>query len=290
MQVSDGEPAKWNLALNNARNLQSDLGAANVEIEIVAYGPGIGMLKRDSTVATRVDEALTSGVKIVACENTMRAQSSPSPTCCPRSPMSAPESSRSCSASSRDGAICVRNPGASLTIMSRRALLASVLLALPLGYADIAQAQEYPSRAVRVIVPFSPGGAVDGPMRLIAEGLSKRLGQTVFVENRPGAGATIGTEARRHGPRRTATRCCSPRRPTRSARPSTKHLSYDPVGDFEPISLIGREPGVIVVHPSLPVHTLQELIAYVKAHPGEVDYASSGNGAASICSRRCYAR
>ena len=74
MQVSDGEPAKWNLALNNARNLQSDLGAANVEIEIVAYGPGLDMLKRDSTVATRVDEALTSGVKIVACENTMRAQ------------------------------------------------------------------------------------------------------------------------------------------------------------------------------------------------------------------------
>ena len=74
MQVSDGEPAKWNLALNNARNLQSDLGAANVEIEIVAYGPGIGMLKRDSAVATRVDDALSSGVKVVACENTMRAQ------------------------------------------------------------------------------------------------------------------------------------------------------------------------------------------------------------------------
>ena len=72
MQVSDGEPAKWNLALNNARNLQADLGAANVEIEIVAYGPGIGMLKRDSPVASRVDEALTSGVKVVACENTMR--------------------------------------------------------------------------------------------------------------------------------------------------------------------------------------------------------------------------
>ena len=74
MQVSDGEPAKWNLALNNARNLQSDLGAANVEIEIVAYGPGLGMLKRESPVATRVDEALTSGVKVVACENTMHAQ------------------------------------------------------------------------------------------------------------------------------------------------------------------------------------------------------------------------
>jgi hypothetical protein len=74
MQVSDGETAKWNLALNNARNLQTDLGAANVEIEIVAYGPGIGMLRRDSLVVSRVDEALTSGVKIVACENTMLNQ------------------------------------------------------------------------------------------------------------------------------------------------------------------------------------------------------------------------
>lgn len=74
MQVSDGDLGKWNLALNNARNLQTDLGAANVEIEIVAYGPGLGMLKRDSAVASRIDEALISGVKIVACENTMRAQ------------------------------------------------------------------------------------------------------------------------------------------------------------------------------------------------------------------------
>jgi len=74
IQMSDGETAKWNLALNNARNLQADLGAANVEIEIVAYGPGLGMLKRDSAVATRVDEALSSGVKVFACENTMRGQ------------------------------------------------------------------------------------------------------------------------------------------------------------------------------------------------------------------------
>ena len=74
IQVSDAEPAKWNLALNNARNLQSDLGAANVEIEIVAYGPGLSMLKRDSAVATRVDEALTSGVRVFACGNTMRAE------------------------------------------------------------------------------------------------------------------------------------------------------------------------------------------------------------------------
>jgi len=74
IQVSDPEPAKWNLALNNARNIQTDLGAANVDIEIVAYGPGIGMLKADSVVGNRVDEAGKAGVKIVACENTMRAQ------------------------------------------------------------------------------------------------------------------------------------------------------------------------------------------------------------------------
>jgi uncharacterized protein len=74
MQVSDGDPGKWNLALNNARNLQADLGAKNVDIEIVVYGPGIGMLKSDSVIASRVGEALDAGVKIVACENTMRGQ------------------------------------------------------------------------------------------------------------------------------------------------------------------------------------------------------------------------
>jgi intracellular sulfur oxidation DsrE/DsrF family protein len=74
MQVSDADPGKWNLAFNNARNIQSDLGAKNVEVEIVAYGPGIGMLKSGSAVASRIDEATLGGVKVVACENTMHAQ------------------------------------------------------------------------------------------------------------------------------------------------------------------------------------------------------------------------
>ena len=74
IQVSDGDSAKWNLALNNARNLQTDLGPGNVDIEVVAYGPGIGMLKLDSPVANRVGEAKDAGVKIMACENTMKAQ------------------------------------------------------------------------------------------------------------------------------------------------------------------------------------------------------------------------
>lgn len=73
-QVSDAEPAKWNLTLNNVKNVQTDLGAKNVEIEIVAYGPGLGMLKADSVAGNRVADALAAGVSVVACENTMKNQ------------------------------------------------------------------------------------------------------------------------------------------------------------------------------------------------------------------------
>ena len=74
IQVSDSDQGKWNLALNNAKNIQTDLGAANVDIEIVTYGPGIDMLKLDSPVAGRIGEATTAGVKVIACENTMRGK------------------------------------------------------------------------------------------------------------------------------------------------------------------------------------------------------------------------
>ncbi len=74
IQVSDADQGKWNLALNNAKNIQTDLGAANVDVEIVAYGPAIGMLKTDSPVGGRIDEATAAGVKVIACENTMRGQ------------------------------------------------------------------------------------------------------------------------------------------------------------------------------------------------------------------------
>ena len=72
LQVSDADPAKWNLALNNAKNVQDDVGAANVDIEVVAYGPGIGMLKLESPSASRVAEAMKANIKVIACENTMR--------------------------------------------------------------------------------------------------------------------------------------------------------------------------------------------------------------------------
>lgn len=74
IQVSDNDPAKWNLALNNAKNLQEDVGAANVDIEIVAYGPGIGMLKLESPTGSRIADAMKANVKVIACENTMRGQ------------------------------------------------------------------------------------------------------------------------------------------------------------------------------------------------------------------------
>lgn len=74
IQVSDADPQKWNLALNNARNVQVDLGADRTEVEIVAYGPGIGMLKADALVANRVEDAVAAGVRVVACENTMKSQ------------------------------------------------------------------------------------------------------------------------------------------------------------------------------------------------------------------------
>jgi tripartite-type tricarboxylate transporter receptor subunit TctC len=154
------------------------------------------------------------------------------------------------------------------------AIAATLLWALT---APSAHAQDYPTRPVKVIVPFSPGGAVDGPMRLIAQELSKRMGQQVVVENKPGAGATIGTEiVARSAPDGYTLLLASQ---TNAISASLyRGLAYDPIEDFVPISLIGREPGVLVVNPALPVQTFQEFVAYVKARPGQVDYASSGNG------------
>jgi tripartite-type tricarboxylate transporter receptor subunit TctC len=152
-----------------------------------------------------------------------------------------------------------------------------VVGALALLCAAGAHAQDYPTRALRVIVPFSPGGAVDGPMRLIAQELSKRLGQAVVVENKPGAGATIGTEVVAKAAPDGYTLLLASQTNAISATLYSK-LPFDPVDDFVPISLIGREPGVVVVNPAVPASTLQQLIAYVKERPGQVDYASSGNG------------
>ena len=143
--------------------------------------------------------------------------------------------------------------------------------------AALAQAQDYPIRPIRVVVPFSPGGAVDGPMRIIAEAMAKSMGQPVVVENKPGAGATIGAEVVAKSPPDGYTLLLASQTNVISASLYSK-LPYDAMEDFAPISLIGREPGVLVVNPSVPVKSFQEFVAYVQARPGKVDYASSGNG------------
>ena len=152
-----------------------------------------------------------------------------------------------------------------------------VIAALALFASAFAQAQEYPARTIRVIVPFSPGGAVDGPMRLVAQGLGKRLGQSVVVENKPGAGATIGTDIVAKAPADGYTLLLASQTNAISATLYAK-LPFDPIEDFAPITLIGREPGVVVVNPAVPATTLAQFIAYVKERPGQVDFASSGNG------------
>ncbi len=157
-----------------------------------------------------------------------------------------------------------------------RALLAVALLIQLFG-AGLALAQDYPNRPVRIVVPFSPGGAVDGPMRAIAQELGKRLKQQIVIENKPGAGATIGAELVAKAAPDGYTLLLASQTNAISASLYSK-LSFNPVDDFMAISLLGREPGVLVVHPDLPVRSVAELIAYAKAQPGRLNYGSSGNG------------
>lgn len=168
------------------------------------------------------------------------------------------------------------SPRAGLGTTFVAAVLAAALLVGGGGNA-IAQAGDYPNRPVRIVVPFSPGGAVDGPTRAIAQELSKQMKQAVIIENKPGAGATIGTDIVAKSPADGYTLLLASQTNAISAS-LYKKLPYEAIEDFETISLLGREPGVLVVHPSMPVKTVAELIAYAKERPGQVNYASSGNG------------
>jgi len=162
-----------------------------------------------------------------------------------------------------------------LSLLHRLSLVLAT--ALTVHVTGPVRADDFPSRPLRVIVPFSPGGAVDGPMRLIAQHLSQRLGQPVVVENKPGAGATIGTDVVAKAAPDGYTLLLASQTNAISAT-LYSNLPFDPIEDFTPVALIGREPGVVVVNPAVPVTSLQQLIAYVKERPGQIDYASSGNG------------
>jgi len=164
------------------------------------------------------------------------------------------------------------------TRIDRRALLQSAAVALlGTGWMTSAQADSYPSRPVRWVVPYTAGGATDVLSRLICQRLSERLGQPFIVENKPGAGSNIGTQAVINSPPDGYTLLLTSTANAINASfdPS---LPYDFAKGIVPVAGVARSPLVLVVNNDLPVHSVAEFIAYAKAHPGKLSIASSGIG------------
>lgn len=150
--------------------------------------------------------------------------------------------------------------------------IASVLLALSTPVA----AQDYPTKPIRLIIPFPPGGSNDVVGRMIAQQLGDRLGQQVVVDNRGGAGGIIGTEqASKAAPDGYTLLIISI---AHAVSPWLYKLQYDPIKSFVPVSILASGPNVLVVHPSMPVHSVTDLIALAKEMPGQLNYASAGIG------------
>jgi tripartite-type tricarboxylate transporter receptor subunit TctC len=157
-------------------------------------------------------------------------------------------------------------------------LSCAVLACLPLTPAN---AQTYPTKSIRFIVPFSPGGGADIVARAVGQKLAESLGQQVIIDNRTGAAGIIGMEAAAKSPPDGYTIVLGQTGPN-SINPSLyDKLPYDALKDFAPITETTRYPYILVVHPSVPVRNIRELIALAKAHPNDLTYASAGNGAAN---------
>jgi tripartite-type tricarboxylate transporter receptor subunit TctC len=157
---------------------------------------------------------------------------------------------------------------------------ARALVALSLLYAGLTCAQTYPSKPVRIMVGYVPGGGVDTTARIVAAALSEAWGTNVLVENRPGAAGNIATEATaRAAPDGHTLVLCNIGSHSVTPARFRKRLTYDPIGDFAFPAMIGGVPNVFMVHPSMPTRNLKEFVAYAKAHPGKVNFGSSGVGA-----------
>ncbi|MBR1194999.1 tripartite tricarboxylate transporter substrate binding protein [Bradyrhizobium sp. AUGA SZCCT0240] len=153
-----------------------------------------------------------------------------------------------------------------------------------------AQAQNYPTRAIALVIPFAPGGSTSIVGRGIADKMSELLGEKVVVDNRPGAGGTIGTKAVAKSDPDGYTLVLG-YTGTLAIGPSLyKSAGYDPRKDFAPIGLIGNAPNSLVVHPSFPAKTVAELIAHAKANPGKVNFGSAGAGTVSHITGEYFAR
>ena len=161
---------------------------------------------------------------------------------------------------------------------TRRTLLAlAAVTALPRA----AAATDWPTRSVRVIVPFAAGGTTDIVARVIALALGQQLGQQLVIDNRPGAGAMLGSDLAAKAPPDGYTLVVS-NIASHGISPSLyKKVPYDPVREFTHIAMLGNAPSVLVVNPAFPAKDLAGFIAYAKAHPGAVSYASSGNGSSN---------
>ena len=156
----------------------------------------------------------------------------------------------------------------------RSTLLTAAGLLLALTTA--AAAQDYPNKAVRLIIPFPPGGSNDVVGRMIGTQLSERLGKQVVVDNRAGAGGVVGTELAASAPKDGYTILIISM--AHAVNPSLYKLPYDPLKAFTPISVLASGPNVVAVHPSLPVNSIKDLVALAKQKPGELQYASAGVG------------
>lgn len=164
-----------------------------------------------------------------------------------------------------------------------RSFLVGILVALcaatgvSLG-ASGAMAQGYPAKAVHIVVPYPPGGAVDTVGRLLAAKLQAALGQPVVVENKAGAGGLIGSSQVAQSPA-DGHQLVLASVSSHAIAPSVyRKMPYDPLADFTPITLVASTPYIVTVHPSVPAKTLAELIAYAKANPGKLSFGSSGKG------------
>jgi tripartite-type tricarboxylate transporter receptor subunit TctC len=159
----------------------------------------------------------------------------------------------------------------------RRTLLSTLALALVLGL-PAAHAQTWPTKPVRIVVPFSPGGFADSSARAIADRLAARLGQPVVVENRPGAGGNIGAElVAKSAPDGYTLQLAYDGTIVVNPHVYSK-LGFDPIKDFAPVTKLGDAAVIVVAHPSLPANNLRELIALAKAKPGTLNFGSSGTG------------
>jgi len=139
-----------------------------------------------------------------------------------------------------------------------------------------APAQEFPTKQIRIVVPFPPGGINDVVGRMIATHLTERFGRQVIVENRTGAGGVVGTEQVAHSPKDGHTLLIVSI--AHAVNPWLYKLPYDPIKSFTPIAILASGPNVLVVNPELPVHSVQDLLAVAKEKPGQLQYASAGIG------------